>query len=142
MKRWCALFLIIFLSVAFVVSDALATPVRYRVGHEPVAMMADGVVARPLGLASTIIGSVFFVVTLPFTIPSDSVDAAKRQMIDYPAWFTFKRPLGEFGRRYERPIIKKTNKTFQSTKQSTNATTTTEVEPIKEMQEEKLSEDN
>jgi len=116
MNRWCLIILFtIFLLTSNLHSTAHATPAKYRVGHEPVAMMADGVLARPLGLASTVIGSVFFVVTLPFTIPSDSVGAAKRQMIDYPAWFTFKRPLGEFGSRYERPIIQKTNKTFQST---------------------------
>jgi len=85
------------------VSQALATPPKYRAGHEPVEMMADGVLARPLGLISTVIGSTFFVITLPFTIPSNSVDAAKQQLIDYPAWFTFKRPLGEFATRYEAP---------------------------------------
>ncbi len=85
------------------VPQCFATPPKYRAGHEPVEMMADGVLARPLGLVSTIIGSAFFVVTLPFTVPSNSVGAAKQQLIDYPAWFTFKRPLGEFGTRYEAP---------------------------------------
>ena len=111
MKRWFAALVFCLVTSAFLIqSPAIATPAKYRVGHDPVAMMADGVLARPLGLVSTVIGSAFFVVTLPFTIPSDSVGAARRQLIDYPAWFTFKRPLGEFGRRYERPIIQKTNK--------------------------------
>ncbi len=111
MKRWLAALVFCLVTSTFLIqSPAIATPAKYRVGHDPVAMMADGVLARPLGLVSTVIGSAFFVVTLPFTIPSDSVGAAKRQLIDYPAWFTFKRPLGEFGRRYERPIIQKTNK--------------------------------
>ncbi len=109
-KRATLFVLSLILTVLIVPASVWATPARYRVGHEPVAMMVDGVIARPLGLASTVIGSAFFVLTLPFTIPSDSVDSAKRQMIDYPAWFTFKRPLGEFGRRYERPVIQKTNK--------------------------------
>ncbi len=109
-KRIFATILCIFTCLCLLANPVFSAPVRYRVGHEPVAMMADGVLARPLGLASTIIGSAFFLVTLPFTIPSGSVGSAKRQMIDYPAWFTFKRPLGEFGARYERPIIKKTHR--------------------------------
>ncbi len=120
-KQYAALLFILFGMILFSQTQCLATPARYRVGHEPVAMMADGVLARPLGFASTVIGSIFFVVTLPFTIPSDSVESAKKQMIDYPAWFTFKRPLGEFGRRYERPLIKKTNKTFESEKSITTS---------------------
>ncbi len=115
MKRWfAAVGLCLIMSTSLFLSSAIATPARYRVGHDPVAMMADGVLARPLGLVSTVIGSAFFVVTLPFTVPSNSVGSAKRQLIDYPAWFTFKRPLGEFNRRYERPIIHKTNKTVSS----------------------------
>ncbi len=109
-KRIFALILCLFIGLCFLANPVFSAPVRYRVGHEPVAMMADGVLARPLGLASTVIGSAFFIVTLPFTIPSGSVGSAKRQMIDYPAWFTFKRPLGEFGTRYERPIIKKSHR--------------------------------
>ncbi|NPA94388.1 MAG: hypothetical protein GXO58_03050 [Thermodesulfobacteria bacterium] len=114
-RKGLALMVLLATMAMFLVpKEAQAVPARYRVGHDPVAMMVDGVVARPLGLASTVIGSAFFLVTLPFTIPSHSVESAKKQMIDYPAWFTFKRPLGEFGRRYERPVIHKTNQVLTS----------------------------
>ena len=101
MKKVASVFALITLVISFLALPLYATPPEYRTAHDPVVMMADGVLARPLGLASTIIGSAFFVITLPFTVPSGSVGEAKKQMIEYPAWFTFKRPVGEFEKRYE-----------------------------------------
>ena len=99
---------VLFFTVSFlflVINDARAVPEKYRMSPDPVAVMADGVLVRPLGLVSTIVGSVFYVITLPFTLPSDSEDSARQQLIEYPAWFTFQRPIGNFGHRYERPNI-------------------------------------
>ncbi len=101
MKKFISTIALTTLIISFLSYPLYATPPEYRTAHDPVVMMADGVLARPLGLASTIIGSAFFVITLPFTVPSGSVSEAKKQMIEYPAWFTFKRPIGEFGKRYE-----------------------------------------
>ena len=100
MKKFMFSIVLFALGLSFLTSPCLATPPEYRTSHDPVVMMADGILARPLGLASTIVGSAFFVITLPFTVPSGSVEDAKKQMIEYPAWFTFKRPIGEFGKRY------------------------------------------
>jgi hypothetical protein len=61
-------------------------------------MLIDLVVVRPLGVAATAIGAVAFVVALPFTIPSGSVKASAREMVQEPAAYTFTRPLGEFDR--------------------------------------------
>lgn len=60
-------------------------------------MAVDVVLARPLGLLSVIGGSVLFVVSLPFTIPSDSMDAAAEELVKKPIDYTFKRPLGQIG---------------------------------------------
>ena len=59
-------------------------------------MIYDAVIVRPLGMVATAIGSVFFVLTLPFSAAGDNVDAAQEELIKKPARFTFKRPLGEF----------------------------------------------
>jgi hypothetical protein len=99
---------VLFFTISFiflVIQDARAVPEKYRMSPDPVAVMADGVLVRPLGFVSTVIGSVFYVITLPFTLASDSADTAKQQLIEYPAWFTFQRPIGNFGHRYQRENI-------------------------------------
>ncbi len=60
-------------------------------------MAIDMVLARPIGLLSVIGGSVLFVVSLPFTIPSGSMDAAADELVKKPINYTFKRPLGQLG---------------------------------------------
>jgi hypothetical protein len=60
-------------------------------------MAVDMVLARPIGLLSVIGGSVLFVVSLPFTIPSGSMDAAADELVKKPINYTFKRPLGQLG---------------------------------------------
>lgn len=61
-------------------------------------MLIDLVLVRPLGVVATAIGTAAFVVALPFTIPSGSVEASAREMVQKPAAYTFSRPLGEFQR--------------------------------------------
>lgn len=65
-------------------------------GPEPSGDIAvlDLLVARPIGLLSVVGGAAVFVVALPFTIPSGSVDAAANELIRKPVDYTFKRPLG------------------------------------------------
>lgn len=60
-------------------------------------MAIDMVLARPIGLLSVIGGSVLFVVSLPFTISSGSVDAAADELVRKPINYTFRRPLGQIG---------------------------------------------
>jgi hypothetical protein len=55
------------------------------------------------------------VITLPFTLPSDSADTARQQLVEYPAWFTFQRPIGNFGHRYQRGNIIEEKKDLQRT---------------------------
>jgi hypothetical protein len=58
------------------------------------AMLADIFVLRPFGIAATVLGSVAFVVSLPFTLPTRSVDKAAQKLVVDPAKYTFTRPLG------------------------------------------------
>ena len=67
-------------------------------GDRATDMVVDAVVMRPLGLAATVVGTVLTVVTLPFTIPSGSVESSAHELIVRPAEYTFKRPLGDFSR--------------------------------------------
>ncbi len=57
---------------------------------------ADLLVVRPLGLASSVLGLVGYVVTLPFSIPGGNNDAVWDNIVVDPVGYTFKRPIGEF----------------------------------------------
>jgi hypothetical protein len=57
-------------------------------------MFADTIIARPLGLAATIVGPPLFVITLPFTLPSETTGDAAWGLMGRPAGWTFMRPLG------------------------------------------------
>lgn len=58
------------------------------------AMVGDLVVARPLLVAATIVGTGIFVITLPFTIASGSVGEAGRALMLAPGESAFVRCLG------------------------------------------------
>ena len=59
-----------------------------------VSMMFDLVVLRPLGLVATVVGTAFFVVSLPFSILGGNTDEAANKLVVAPAKYTFTRPLG------------------------------------------------
>jgi len=59
-----------------------------------VSMMFDLVLLRPLGLAATVIGTAFFVVSLPFSILGGNTGEAAQKLMVEPAKYTFTRPLG------------------------------------------------
>ncbi len=66
---------------------------------------ADGLIGRPLGLATTIVGTGLFVVTLPFSASSCSVHESARGMIGRPGGWTFVRPMGRGDARFEEPGV-------------------------------------
>ena len=53
--------------------------------------MADILIARPLGIVAGIVGSAIFVVSLPFTIPTHSVNDAAQMFVVEPFSFSFVR---------------------------------------------------
>lgn len=59
-------------------------------------MMIDAILIRPIGLVSIALGSVLFVGSLIFTLPSGSVKQTFKRLVVYPAKFTFTRKLGSF----------------------------------------------
>ena len=60
------------------------------------AVAADVILARPLWLVATVIGTGLFVVSLPVAAMSKSVDKTARTLVEKPARATFTRPLGAF----------------------------------------------
>lgn len=63
---------------------------------KPGEMTADALLARPLGLASLVVGFGVFVVSSPFSLMGGNADKAWKALVVTPAQFTFARPLGEF----------------------------------------------
>ncbi len=62
------------------------------------AIIGDTLVVRPLSLAAIAVGAAVFIVSLPFALPSGSVDKTAEELIVKPVDFAFTRPLGDFSR--------------------------------------------
>jgi hypothetical protein len=95
-KLWVVFGVIAALIAGSIVTPALAQ--EYFETKEPSggAMMYDMVVLRPVGAVATVIGSAFWLISLPFSAAGDNTDTATKKLVKEPAKFTFKRPLGEF----------------------------------------------
>ena len=61
----------------------------------PLTVATDFVVIRPACLAATLVGSAFFVVSLPVAAMSKSVKTTADTLVVKPAKATFTRPLGD-----------------------------------------------
>ena len=88
-----ALLLLYATSLVHAAEDSYMTKDRGDVSAE--AILVDGFILRPAGVLATMVGSVAFVVTLPFSIPTRSVDKAAQKLVVDPAKYTFVRPLGQ-----------------------------------------------
>lgn len=75
---------------------AMAGNTQYHDEETPAAyaMVADAVIARPMLLAATVVGTGVFVLTLPFTLASGSVGKAGKALVVEPGEATFVRCLG------------------------------------------------
>ena len=78
---------------AFCLAGTNSTFARTKV--DPAMVVADAVVVRPLCFVATVIGSVFFVVSLPVAATSKSVRQSADSLVMTPARATFTRPLGD-----------------------------------------------
>jgi hypothetical protein len=58
------------------------------------AILADVFLLRPLGFAATVLGAAAFVVSLPFSLPTRSVNTVANKLVVEPAKYTFVRPVG------------------------------------------------
>jgi hypothetical protein len=61
----------------------------------PLAVVTDTLVVRPACLVVTVLGSVFFVVSLPVSATSKTIKRTAHKMVVSPAQATFTRPLGD-----------------------------------------------
>lgn len=84
------------LTLAVTGMPAMAGDTQYHDEETPAAyaMVADAVIARPMLLAATVVGTGVFVLTLPFTLASGSVGKAGKALVVEPGEATFVRCLG------------------------------------------------
>lgn len=88
--------LVALVATALLAASPLATASEVRYGDPNFStMVIDGLIARPLGLGATVVGTAFWIVTLPFSALGGNVSEATDKLIVEPARFTFIRPLGE-----------------------------------------------
>jgi hypothetical protein len=77
-----------------------ATSATAATHSDPAAVATDAVVGRPIGLVATLVGSVCFVVSLPFAATSGSIRESAHSLVVKPARDTFARPIGDLDYRH------------------------------------------
>lgn len=99
------------LVAATLLSCSLGMPAHADITAEPTGeeMIADALVARPIGVAATVLGTAAFVVSLPFSLLGGNVDKAAETLVLGPGREAFVRCLGcrSAGRRdagYAEPV--------------------------------------
>jgi hypothetical protein len=98
-KKSVVVFMISVLLITPFASTALAEEYFEREDPSGGMMIFDFVVVRPIGIVATAVGSVFYVISLPFSLLGDNSGEAGQMLVKEPAAYTFKRPLGEFPER-------------------------------------------
>jgi hypothetical protein len=98
-KKSMVILMISVLLIAPGASTALAE--EYFEKEDPTGgmMIYDMCLVRPIGIVATAVGSVFYVISLPFSSLGDNTDQAAQALVKDPAAYTFSRPLGDFSKR-------------------------------------------
>ena len=78
-------------SIAMLVVCALivSTAPAFGESTDGMGIVADVLIARPVGLVAIVFGSAMYIVALPFSIPSGSVDKAGKLLVVDPFKYTF-----------------------------------------------------
>ena len=98
-KKSLAICMISILLIAPWASTALAEEYFEREDPSGGMMIYDMCLVRPIGIVATAVGSVFWVISLPFSALGDNTDEATQALVKDPAAYTFSRPLGDFSKR-------------------------------------------
>lgn len=68
--------------------------VSEKEGTDPGLMAFDLLLVRPAGIGATILGTLVFVVALPFSLAAGNTGETFDNLMKTPAQYTFHRPLG------------------------------------------------
>ena len=98
-KKSLVIFMISVLLIAPCASTALAEDYFEKEETGGGFMIYDFCLVRPIGIVATAVGSVFYVISLPFSLMGNNSDEAVQALVKDPAAYTFSRPLGDFSKR-------------------------------------------
>ena len=94
MKTGLVLLLAVMLiGTALSVEGWAESKIRTRTPNDDALPLMDLVFARPMGFLAAIAGTGLFIVSLPLTLPSNSVDKAAKMLITDPFHFSITRPF-------------------------------------------------
>ncbi|MBN1930892.1 MAG: hypothetical protein JW786_04700 [Desulfobacterales bacterium] len=90
----------IFLLVAALVfvpfsTVAMANEINSKNEMAAEKMAVDILLVRPFGIVATAVGTVLFIVSLPFSALGGNTHKVWQKMVAEPAQYTFKRPVGD-----------------------------------------------
>jgi len=94
-RLFCSILIVTLVLIPMVSTTFAGNPVEMR-EKTAEGMAFDLVLLRPLGLLSTVAGSVVHVVGLLFSGPGGNAGESAELLVKNPAKFTFARPLGDF----------------------------------------------
>ena len=93
----CLLIIALMLSPLSALAETVEKKAEQEKGQiSPEAMSIDLIAARPVGFAATLLGTVVFVVSWPFSALGGNSEEAWDTLVVSPAEYTFQRPLGDF----------------------------------------------
>ncbi|MEE4265967.1 MAG: hypothetical protein V2I56_24985 [Desulfobacteraceae bacterium] len=98
-KKSLVILMISVLLIAPGASTALAEEYFEKEDPSGGEMIYDMCLVRPIGIVATAVGSIFYVISLPFSALGDNTDEAAQALVKDPAAYTFSRPLGDFSKR-------------------------------------------
>ena len=92
-----SMILLLVATLVFVPFSTTAIANEINSKNEMVAekMAIDILLVRPFGIVATAVGTVFFVVSLPFSALGRNTCMVWQKMVVEPAQYTFKRPVGD-----------------------------------------------
>jgi hypothetical protein len=84
--------------ITFLVLFALIVSAVPAIANEPsdADIIVDVLLVRPISIVAIVTGSVIFVVSMPFTLPTGSGKIVSQRLVEDPVEFTFVRPVGDF----------------------------------------------
>ena len=91
-QKWIALVVALFLMAT--VLPAFGQQDGWSKEPTAAAMIADFALVRPLGIVACVLGTGFFIVSLPFSALGGNTKEVGKKLVKEPAQFTFARPLG------------------------------------------------
>ena len=91
------LLIAILISTMLIFGSVQISSAQAEITNDPseIGIIFDVLVLRPLGFTGFALGTGLFLISLPLTAITGSVGTTKDKLVDYPAYYTFRRPVGQ-----------------------------------------------